>query len=315
MDSWNQTKFDQFILTGLTNDQVLRVFLFVVFLIIYIFSFMSNFGMILLIKMHHNLQTPMYFFLGNLSFVDMCYSSTITPKMLSGFLMEQNSISFVECVMQMSLFAMFATSECFLVTAMAYDRYVAICRPLFYHKLMDSATCWWMVTGAYLSSLLASVSHTVTIFNFPLCGTNKINHFYCDIPPLLKLTCVNSSLRKTVVFSLSLVMGIISFFVILMSYVSIISSILDIKSTEGRSKAFSTCGSHLTVVILFYGSVFCIYFRPSIGLDLESIDKFFSIFYTVASPLLNPLIYSFKNVEVKRAMINAYVQKRKVSSE
>ncbi|KAM8972400.1 olfactory receptor 5G26-like [Pelodytes ibericus] len=311
----NQTSFEAFILAGLTNNHIIQFCLFVFFLVIYIVSFLSNFGMILLIRAVRHLQTPMYFFLGHLSFVDLCYSSTITPRMLSDFLAVEKSISFFACAIQMFLFAMFATSECLLVTAMAYDRYVAICRPLFYHNVMDKTMCWWLVTAVYISSGLASVSHAVTIFSFPLCGPNKINHFYCDIPPLLKLMCTNFSIRKSVVFSLSLVMGIISFFVILMSYVSIISSVLGIKSAEGRSKAFSTCGSHLTVVSLFYSTVFCIYFRPSMGLDLESIDKFFSIFYTVASPLLNPLIYSFTNKEVKRALINIFGRYSKVKIE
>ncbi|XP_053319793.1 olfactory receptor 154-like [Spea bombifrons] len=306
MDIWNQTTFVEFILAGLTNDHVLQLLFFVVFLVIYMFSFLSNFGMILLITTARHLHTPMYFFLGHLSFVDMCYSSTITPKMLSDFLAEIKFISLWACSIQMSLFVMFATSECLLVTGMAYDRYVAICRPLSYHNVMDRSMCWRLVTAAYCSSCLASIVHTVTIFSFPLCGSNKINHFYCDIPPLLKLVCPNTSFRKSLVFFLSLSMGIFSLLIILTSYAFIMSTILGIKSAEGRSKAISTCGSHLTVVSLFYFTVFCIYFRPSVGLDLETIDKFFSIFYTVASPLLNPIIYSFKNSEVKRALVNFF---------
>nr|DBA30209.1 TPA: hypothetical protein GDO54_006222 [Pyxicephalus adspersus] len=245
----------------------------------------------------------MYFFLSHLSFIDLCYSSTITPKMLSNFVSEKKSISFVACASQMFLFAMFATSESFLVTAMAYDRYVAICQPLVYHSTMNKHTCWGLVFGAYLCSFLASITHTITIFKFPLCGSNKINHFYCDIPPLLKLTCVYSYARKLVVFSLCFVMGIVSLLVILMSYVSIYCTILGINSKEGRSKAFSTCASHLIVVISFYSTVFGIYLRPSLGLSSDSTDKVFSIFYTVVSPLLNPLVYSFKNAEVKKAIM------------
>ncbi|XP_040197647.1 olfactory receptor 154-like [Rana temporaria] len=305
MDTLNQTTFDDFILLGLTSNRFIESVLFVCFLIIYTCSFLSNLGMIILISAYHYLQAPMYFFLSHLSFIDLFYSSTITPKMLSDFISDKKSISFKACASQMFLFAMFATSESFLVTAMAYDRYVAICQPLLYHSTMNKHTCWGLVYGAYISSFLASITHTITIFKFPLCGSNKINHFYCDIPPLLKLTCVYSYTRKLVVFLLSLVMGVVTFVVILMSYTSIICTILGINSTEGRSKAFSTCASHLTVVISFYSTVFGIYFRPSLGLSSDSIDKVFSIFYTVASPLLNPLIYSFKNAEVKRAIMNA----------
>ncbi|XP_018106948.1 olfactory receptor 998 [Xenopus laevis] len=298
----NKTTLDDFILTGLSTKHSIEFPLFMLFLVIYVFSFLSNISMTLLIGAVPKLHTPMYFFLSHLSLIDMCYSSTILPKMLSDFLTKQKYISFRACATQMFFFAMFATSECFMVTAMAYDRYVAICQPLLYHINMNNTFCWLLVIGSYMSSLVASVTHTVAIFSFPLCGSHEINHFYCDIPPLLKLICKHSHARKSVIFSLSLAMGIVSLFIILTSYVYIISTILGIQSTHGRSKAFSTCASHLTVVILFYSSVFCIYFSPSLGLELGNIDKFFSIFYSVASPLLNPLIYSFKNTEVKNAL-------------
>ncbi|XP_075715646.1 olfactory receptor 5G9-like [Rhinoderma darwinii] len=304
MNIVNHTSMAHFILLGLTKDHSLQLLLFVLFLIIYACSFLSNFCLIVLIMVNHHLHSPMYFFLSHLSFVDLCYSSTITPKMLADFTSESKSISFIACATQMFSFAMFATSESFLVTAMAYDRYVAICQPLVYHSIMNKSMCWGLVSGTYFSSFLASVTHTITVFKFPLCGSNKINHFYCDIPPLLKLTCVHAYIRKLVVFLMALVMGVVSFFVILMSYVLIIYNILRIHSTDGRRKAFSTCASHLTVVISFYSTVFGIYFRPSLGLNSDNKDKVFSIIYTVASPLLNPIIYSFKNAEVKRAVIN-----------
>ncbi|XP_069819760.1 olfactory receptor 5G26-like [Dendropsophus ebraccatus] len=300
----NDTTIAHFILLGLTKDYGLQSVLFVLFLIIYVCSFLSNFFLMVLISVSHNLYTPMYFFLSHLSFVDLCYSSTITPKMLVDLTSETKSIPSLGCAVQMFAFAMFATSESFLVTSMAYDRYVAICQPLRYHSIMSKSTCWGLVSGTYFSSFLASVSHTITVFEFPLCGSNEINHFYCDIPPLLKLTCAHSYIRKIVVLSMALIMGVVSFFVILMSYVLIIYNILGIHSKAGQHKAFSTCASHLTVVISFYSTVFGIYFRPSLGLNSDSVDKIFSIFYTVASPLLNPIIYSFKNAEIKRAVIN-----------
>ncbi|XP_073510876.1 olfactory receptor 5G9-like [Phyllobates terribilis] len=304
MNIVNHTAFTQFILIGLTKEPGLQLLLFILFLIVYACSFLSNLCLMILIVMNHHLHTPMYFFLSHLSFVDLCYSSTITPKMLADFTSESKSISFLGCATQMFTFAMFATSESFLVTSMAYDRYVAICQPLAYHSIMNKSTCWALVSGTYFSSFLASITHTITVFKFPLCGSNEINHFYCDIPPLLKLTCVYAYIRKLVVFLMAFIMGVVSFIVILMSYVLIIYNILGINSAEGRHKAFSTCASHLFVVISFYSTVFGIYFRPSLGLNLDSIDKVFSIFYTVASPLLNPIIYSFKNAEVKRAVKN-----------
>ncbi|CAI9621748.1 unnamed protein product [Staurois parvus] len=200
MDTLNLTTFDDFILVGLTEDNVFQSILFVLFLIIYTCSFLSNLGMIILISAYHYLQAPMYFFLSHLSLIDLSYSSTITPKMLSDLISDKKFISFEACASQMFLFAMFATSESFLVTVMAYDRYVAICQPLVYHSTMNKLTCWGLVYGVYLVSFLASITHTITIFIFPLCGSNKINHFYCDIPPLLKLTCVYSYARKLVVF-------------------------------------------------------------------------------------------------------------------
>ncbi|KAG8573968.1 hypothetical protein GDO81_008979 [Engystomops pustulosus] len=263
----------------------------------------------LLIIVDHHLHTPMYFFLSHLSFVDLCYSSTITPRILADLTSESKSISSSACATQMFSFAMFATSECFLVTSMAYDRYVAICRPLVYHRVMDKSMCWGLVSGTYVSSFFASLTHTITIFRYPLCGSIEINHFYCDIPPLLKLMCVHAHNRKLMVILMALIMGVVSFSVIAMSYMLIIYNIMGIRTAEGQRKAFSTCASHLTVVISFYSTVFGIYFRPSLGLNSDDTDKVFSIFYTVATPLLNPIIYSFKNTKVKRAVINILTMK------
>ncbi|KAG8441069.1 hypothetical protein GDO86_006710 [Hymenochirus boettgeri] len=301
MDFPNQTILVDFMLSSLSTHHFTQLFLFIIFLLVYLFSFVCNLSMICLIWEVPRLHAPMYFFLSHLSLIDLCYSSTIIPKMLSDFLSEKKCISFYSCATQMFFFATFATAECFMVTSMAYDRYMAICQPLVYHISMNTRFCWWLVTGVYISSLVASLVHTITVFHFPLCGSNIINHFYCDIPPLLKLACRYTQIRKFVVFFLSVVMGIVSLVVILSSYIYIISTIIRMKS-QGRSKAFSTCTSHLAVVVLFYTTVFCVYFRPSLGLDLGDIDKLFSIFYTVVSPLLNPLIYSFKNMEVKRAL-------------
>ncbi|XP_068129265.1 olfactory receptor 8D1-like [Hyperolius riggenbachi] len=298
----NLTRPDSFVLLGLTTNSFIQRLLFVLFSLIYTCSFLSNLGLILLIRTFHHLHTPMYFFLSHLSFVDLCYSSTITPKVLADFISDTKSISFIGCAAQMFSFAVFVISESYLVTAMAYDRFVAICQPLVYHSIMNKHKCWTMVSGAYIISFLAAVSHTITIFYFPLCGSHSINHYFCDIPPLLKLMCTYSYLRKLVMFVVSLFMWLACVPIILMSYVSIISTVLGISSAEGRSKAFSTCASHLAVVISFYGAAFGIYLQPILGLSWDNASKVFSIFYTVVSPLINPLIYSFKNAEVKKAI-------------
>ncbi|XP_068129264.1 olfactory receptor 5G9-like [Hyperolius riggenbachi] len=302
----NLTRPDSFVLVGLTTNPFIQRLLFVLFSLIYTCSFLSNLGLILLIRTFHHLHTPMYFFLSHLSFVDLCYSSTITPKVLADFISDTKSISFIGCAAQMFSFAVFVISESFLVTAMAYDRYVAICQPLVYHSIMTKRKCWELVSGAYIISFLAAITHTITIFSFPLCGSYHINHYFCDIPPLLKFICTFSYFRKLVVFVVFFAMWLACVPIISMSYVSIISTVLGMSSAEGRSKAFSTCASHLAVVTCFYGAAFGIYLQPILGLGSDSTGKIFSIFYTVVSPLFNPLIYSFKNAEVKKGIMTLF---------
>ncbi|XP_078502825.1 olfactory receptor 5B21-like [Lissotriton helveticus] len=297
----NTTETKEFILVGLTENHQLRVPLFILFTFVYVITILGNSGIVTLISVSPLLQTPMYFLLSNLSFVDLCYSSVITPKMLENFLSIRKSISFNACVAQLYLFAVFATSECFLVTAMAYDRFVAICHPLLYTTMMSNDVCSKLVAGAYVGGLLPSVAHALCVFLFPFCKSNRINHFYCDIPPLLKLSCNPSYISKAIVFGLAISLGLASLSVILTSYVYIISAVTGISSTEGKSRAFSTCTSHLTVVLLFYGTVFFMYMRPGSG-SSEDVDKLFAVFYTVVSPMLNPMIYSLRNTDVKAAL-------------
>ncbi|XP_075715648.1 olfactory receptor 5G26-like [Rhinoderma darwinii] len=297
----NQTTIVKFYMTGLNSDHFIQLLLFVLFLIIYVCSFVCNLCMMFIIRMAHHLHLPMYFFLSHLSFVDLCFSSSITPRMLADFTSKTKSIPSIACGTQRFCFSLFAASESLLVSAMAYDRYVAICRPLVYHSVMNRTLCWALALGAYVCSFIASI--TITLLVFPLCGSNTIiNHFYCDIPPLLKLTCGHSQIRKYVVIAMTRAIGTVCFLVILLSYIYILHTILGIHSKGGRSKAFSTCGSHLTIVITFYTTALGNYFRPSMGLNADNIGKVFSIFYTVTPPLLNPLIYSFKSTEVKSAM-------------
>ncbi|KAM4038554.1 olfactory receptor 5G26-like [Anomaloglossus baeobatrachus] len=301
----NQTTIVTFYMTGLTTDHFIQFSLFVLFVIIYVCSFVCNLCMILLIRLMRHLHSPMYFFLSHLSFVDLCFSSSITPRMLADFTSKIKSISSVACATQMFCFSFFAATESLIVSAMAYDRYVAICQPLFYHKIMNKTMCWVLALGAYVCSFLVSI--TITFLVFPLCGSNAIiNHFYCDIPPLMKLTCGHSQIKKYVVIAFTRSIGSACFIVILLSYVYILHTILGIHTKDGRSKAFSTCVSHLTVVLTFYTTALGNYFRPSTGLNADNIGKVFSIFYTVTPPLLNPLIYSFKNTEVKSAVVKFF---------
>ncbi|XP_066445562.1 olfactory receptor 5G26-like [Eleutherodactylus coqui] len=298
----NQTIIVTFYMTGLSTDHYVQLLLFVLFLIIYVCCFACNICMMLLIRMMLHLHTPMYFFLSHLSFVDLCFSSSITPRMLADFTSSTKSIPSIACATQMFCFSLFAATESLLVSAMAYDRYVAICRPLVYHGIMNKTMCRGLAAGAYVCSFLASI--TITSLVFPLCGSYTIiNHFYCDIPPLLKRSCGHSRIRRYAVIAMTRGIGSACFLVILLSYVYILRTILGIQSKEGRSKAFSTCASHLTVVITFYTTALGNYFRPSTGLNADDIGKVFSIFYTVTPPLLNPLIYSFKNTEVKIAVV------------
>ncbi|KAG8573967.1 hypothetical protein GDO81_008978 [Engystomops pustulosus] len=306
MEFTNQTTIVMFYLTGLSTDHFTQLLLFALFFMIFVCSLVCNLSMMLLIKMAHSLHSPMYFFLSHLSFVDLCFSSSITPRMLADFTSKTKHIPSVACATQMFCFSLFAATESLLVSAMAYDRYVAICRPLVYHNVMNKTLCWVMASGAYFCSFLASV--TITLLVFPLCGTNAIiNHFYCDIPPLLKLICGHSHIRKYIVIILTRAIGSTCFLVIVLSYAYILHTILGIHSKTSRSKAFSTCASHLAVVITFYTTALGNYFRPGVGLNADNIGKVFSIFYTVTPPLLNPIIYSFKNTEVKNAAVKLFL--------
>ncbi|XP_069083557.1 olfactory receptor 5AP2-like [Pleurodeles waltl] len=297
----NLTSVNEFIFLGLTDDPKLCAILFVLFLIMYAITLTGNTGIPILIKIDPTLQTPMYFFLSNLSCVDLCYSSAITPKMLASFLSNTKSISFYECVAQLFCFSVCGTSECLLLAVMAYDRYVAICNPLLYPIIINRRTCMWLVSLAYCGSALNAAVQATLTFNLSFCRSNVINHFFCDMPPLLKLSCSDTSRNELVIFVISFSFGIGSCSVILISYTFIITTILSIRSKEGRKKSFSTCASHIAVVSLFYGTIFFMYLRLNSRNSVMQ-DKVTSIFYTVVNPMLNPLIYSLRNQDVKRAL-------------
>ncbi|KAM9311857.1 olfactory receptor 5AP2-like [Gastrophryne carolinensis] len=303
MEFKNQTSISEFILSGLSNNPELNFLLFCSFLAIYLVTLLGNLGMIILIVCSSKLHNPMYCFLGNLSFSDMCYSSVITPKLINNIYSIQRSISFAGCAAQLFFFALFVGAECFLVTVMAYDRYVAVCHPLTYVVIMSKSLKFKLLGAAYFGGLLTSVIHTSCTFSMSFCGSNIVQHFFCDIPPLLKLSCTNTFISELFMFLLSSILGSISAIVILVSYSNIISAVFKMQSLEGRQKVFSTCSSHLTVVALFFGTSIFVYARPVSSYSIQK-DNVISLVYTVVIPMLNPIIYSLRNAQVRDAFVS-----------
>ncbi|XP_004715005.2 olfactory receptor 1020-like [Echinops telfairi] len=297
----NHTTVTEFILLGFRDHRELQCLLFVVFLLIYLVTVVGNLGMILIIKTDSRLHTPMYFFLSNLSLVDFCYSSVIAPKMLVNFWLEHPAISFNGCATQFFFFGSFAGIEGFLLAVMAYDRYVAICKPLLYVVTMSPHINIILVLITYLAGFINAAIHTGFTFQLSFCGSNVINHFFCDTPPLLKLSCSDTHINEVVIFAFASFNELSCLLTILVSYLYILIAILRIPSTEGRHKAFSTCASHLMVVTLFFGTILFMYLRPSSSYSMDQ-DKIVSVFYTVIIPMLNPLIYSLRNKEVQTSL-------------
>ncbi|XP_036620755.1 olfactory receptor 5A1-like [Trichosurus vulpecula] len=305
----NSTSVTIFFLLGFSDHPELQVILFVIFLGIYLVTLVWNPSLTILIKIDPHLHTPMYFFLSNLSFIDICYSSTVAPKMLSDFFKKQAAISFVGCATQFFFFIGTGLTESCLLAAMAYDRYAAISNPLLYTAIMSQDLCTKMVAGAYVGGFLSSLIQTSSIFQLDFCGPNLINHFFCDLPPVLALSCSDTFLSQVINFLVVVAVGGTSFLILVISYGYIVAAVLKINSTEGRYKAFNTCASHLTVVTLFYGTGFFMYLRPSSSYSLSR-DKVVSVFYSVAIPMLNPLIYSLRNSEIKAALKIVLEKKR-----
>ncbi|XP_043308081.1 olfactory receptor 8A1-like [Cervus canadensis] len=300
MAAENHSTVTEFILGGLTNRPELQLPLFFLFLGIYSVTMVGNLGMITLICLNAHLHTPMYYFLSNLSFVDLCYSSVITPKMLANFVSEKNIISYAGCMSQLYFFLVFVIAECYMLTVMAYDRYVAICRPLHYNIIMSQGVCSLLVAGVYAIGFIGSTIETGLMLKLSYCDF-LISHYFCDILPLMKLSCSSTYDIEMTTFCLAGFNIIVTSLTILVSYAFILSSILHIASTEGRSKAFSTCSSHLAAVGLFYGSASFMYLKPSSASSLAQ-ENVVSVFYTTVIPMLNPLIYSLRNKEVQAAI-------------
>ncbi|KAL1781450.1 olfactory receptor 145-like, partial [Sigmodon hispidus] len=295
----NDSSVKEFILMGLTQRSELQLPLFFFFLGIYVVSMVGNLGLIVLIAFNPHLHTPMYYFLFHLSFTDLCYSSVITPKMLVSF-MRQNILSHAECMTQLFFFCFLVIDECYILTAMAYDRYAAICKPLLYQVIMSYQVCHLMMVGAYMMGFVGSMAHVVCMLRLTFCDGNIINHYICDILPLLKLSCTSTAINELVVYIVVGVNVIVPSLTIFISYALILSNILGIHSAEGRSKAFSTCGSHVIAVSFFFGAAAFNYFKPSSA--SEDADKVSTIFYTIVGPMLNPLIYSIRNKDVHIAL-------------
>ncbi|XP_058383622.1 olfactory receptor 8K3-like [Diceros bicornis minor] len=301
MEKHNVTVLNEFILMGITDHPELQAALFGLFLIIYLISVAGNLGMVILTKMDSRLQTPMYFFLRHLAFTDLDYSTTVGPKMLVNFVVDQNPISYYFCATQLAFFIMFIINELFILSAMSYDRYVAICNPLLYTVIMSQRVCQALVVIPYLYSIFVSLLITVKIFNLSFCGYNVIRHFYCDALPLLSLLCSNTHVTELIILIFSAFNLISSLLIVLLSYLLILVAILRMNSAEGKCKAFSTCGSHLTVVTVFYGTLIFLYVQPKSGHSFDT-DNVASLFYTLIIPMLNPLIYSLRNKDVKYAL-------------
>ncbi|XP_008265244.2 olfactory receptor 8B3 [Oryctolagus cuniculus] len=300
----NNSLVAEFILAGLTDRPELQQPLFYLFLMIYIVTLVGNCGLITLIGLTSHLHTPMYYFLFNLSFIDLCYSSVFTPKMLVNFLSKKNIISYVECMTQLFFFLFFVISECYMLTSMAYDRYVAICNPLLYKVTMSHQLCSGLAFAAYVMGLAGATAHTGCMLRLTFCNANVINHYFCDILPLLQLSCTSTYVNEVVVL---IVVGInitVPSFTILISYIFILTSTLHIQSTQGRSKAFRTCSSHIIAISLFFGSAAFMYLTYSSPGSKDQ-GKVSSVFYTNVGPMLNPLIYSLRNKDVKVAMRKA----------
>ncbi|XP_037696571.1 olfactory receptor 5AN1 [Choloepus didactylus] len=298
----NITGITNFILLGFSDFPRILVVLFVIFLLIYIMTVTWNLCLIVLIRMDSHLHTPMYFFLSNLSFIDICYVTSTVPKMLSNFFQEQQTITFVGCIVQQFIFSTMGLSDSCLLTAMAYDRYAAICKPLLYSSIMSPSLCIWMALGAYMAGLSASFSQLGALLQLHFCGPNVISHFFCDMPQLLILSCTDTFFLQVMLAILTMIFGIANVLIIMMSYGYIIISVMKITSAKGRSKAFNTCASHVTAVSLFYTSSIFVYLSSSSG-SSSSFDRFASVFYTVVIPMLNPVIYSLRNREIKDALM------------
>ncbi|KAB0376354.1 hypothetical protein FD755_010798 [Muntiacus reevesi] len=298
MDGENCTSLKEFLLLGISSSPVIKVTLFTMFLVVYLIILVANLGMIVLVRTDRQLHTPMYLFLSHLSFSDLCCSTAIGPRMLAGFLIKNKSTPFYGCALQFLIFCTFADSECLLLAVMAYDRYLAISNPLLYTVKVPGKLCSLLMAGVYMVGIMDASINTILTFCLCFCGSNEINHFFCDVPPLLLLSCSDTQVNELVTF---IIFGF--------NELITLSAVIKIHCAEGRFKAFSTCTSHLTAVAIFQGALLFMYFRPSASYSLDN-DKVTSLFYILVIPMLNLLIYSLQNKDVKDALMKCKNKKR-----
>ncbi|XP_032297511.1 olfactory receptor 6B1-like [Coturnix japonica] len=301
MPSDNQTSVTGFILVGFPGEPVIQILLFLIFFLAYVLTVTENAMIVVLVRTNIQLHKPMYIFLGNLSFLEIWYVSVTVPKMLVSLVIKSQGISFTGCMVQLFFFLALACTECTLLAVIAYDRYVAVCMPLHYPIIMNCTLCAHLSIGSWVSGFLISTGKVYFISHQTYCGPNIINHFFCDVSPLLKLACTNASLAELMDFLLALLILLVPLTVIVASYVCIISAVLGIPTSQGRYKTFSTCASHLLVVTVFYTASLFIYARPQ-PIDSFSSNKLVSVIYTVLTPLINPIIYCLRNQEFKIAL-------------
>ncbi|XP_048373758.1 olfactory receptor 10A7-like [Sphaerodactylus townsendi] len=297
----SQNKSNGFIILGYSGSPEIQGVFFVLFLTLYAMSLLGNALISTIVWLEPALHTPMCWFIANLSLVDLCYTSVTAPQMLVNIFSKDKAISFSRCAAQLYFLLSLGTTECFLLAAMAYDRFMAICNPLHYASIMRKDLCAWLVAGSWTSGMVLSLGQTSLIFALPFCEDNQINYFFCDIPPLLSLACGDTSINEITVFLAGLLITLIPALLILGSYIHISATILKIATAKGRQKAFSTCSSHLIVIILFYGSASTMYLRPRSSYVLEN-DKFIALLYSIITPALNPIIYSLRSKEINGAL-------------
>nr|XP_060619099.1 olfactory receptor 10Q1-like [Anolis sagrei ordinatus] len=297
----NKSADEDFVIMGFNINETLQNVFFVLFLLLHLITLSGHLAIVIISLADPTLGTPMYFFLRNLSFIEICYTLVIVPQMLANFLGKSRQVSFMACASQMYFFIAFGGAECFLLVVMAYDRYVAICNPLRYTLVMNQNLCIQLLIVACVSGFTISLGLTMLIFNLPFCDSHNINHFFCDIPPVMFLACSDTHVNEMAVLLVCTMILLIPFLLILLSYVFIANAIFRIKCSQGRKKAFSTCVAHLVVAVLHYGCAIFIYIRPKASYSLNE-DKVVSLIYTNVTPMLYPMIYSLRNKEVKGAL-------------
>ncbi|OCT69134.1 olfactory receptor 5B21 [Xenopus laevis] len=311
MENSNQTSTNRFILLGLTNIPYLQAIYVPIFFIVYVTTLSANSVLIVVVRINEHLQTPMYFLLSNLSVIDICFSSTIVPRIIISTLSQDRSVSLLDCALQMFFHGAVGATECLILAVMAYDRYAAICQPLHYNTVMNKTFCICVATGSWTSASISAFLHVFFTFQLPYCHSHNLNHFFCEIPPILRLSCRDTWPNELAMYITAGIIVMCSFFFTLISYIHIISNILKIHSTEGRKKSFSTCTSHLTVVSLFYGTILFMYMRPHSAYSDR--DKIVSVIYSAVIPMLNPIIYSMRNKDVKgtiRKHMNKHISEK-----